>query len=186
MDTSNIGDVISFLDGFIDGFNFLRVGHEQNLGRDVANRVVQGIYDRASDRRAGIGEPWDANEPKYAKWKEKYYGGVANPNVRTGQMLSHQSIMGRTKIEADQVTMIYGLGEPPVRAYFGTPTDKQLAQDKKVTDVQKAYFAHTGQSKHKIKRPFYEVNDEDSRQVAETYQENLNRMILETNAANGY
>jgi hypothetical protein len=37
MDSSNIADVISFLDGFIDGFNFLRVGHEQNLGRDVAN-----------------------------------------------------------------------------------------------------------------------------------------------------
>ena len=51
--------------------------------------------------------------------------------------------------------MIYGTDKPPDRAVFGTPTAKQLEQDQKVTDTQKAYFAHTGQSKQKIKRPFY-------------------------------
>lgn len=185
MNASNIADVISFLDGFVDSFNFTRPGNDQSLGRDIANKVVERIYDRSLDQRAGPGGPWDKNEPKYAKWKDKNYG-VAEPNSRTGQMLSHQSLFGRTKIDPEQVTMIYGLDEPPVRATFGTPTEKQFEQDRKVTDVQKAYFAHTGQSKHRIKRPFYAVDESDGRAVVELCQENLNRLIVETNAGNGY
>ena len=71
--------------------------------------------------------------------------------------------MGRTTIEPDQVTMIYGTGDPPARASFGSPTEKRFARAQKRTDIEKGYYAHTGQSKHKIKRPFYQNSTRTSR-----------------------
>jgi hypothetical protein len=64
-----------------------------------------------------------------------------------------------------------------------------------VTDTEKAYYAHTGgcsgrnakgQFTAKRKRPFYKVDAEDGKAVAELCQENVNRLINETNQANGY
>jgi hypothetical protein len=102
-------------------------------------------------------------------------------------MLSQLSMEGRSTIEPKQVTMIYGIDKPPVTApAFGNPDPKLLEQDQKVTDCQKAYFAHTGQSKKNIVRPFYMLIDDDAEKIVELCQENLNDLIRETNAANGY
>jgi hypothetical protein len=191
MNTSNIADVTRFLSNFIDSFDFLRVGIDQNLGRDVKMKVVKRIYDRSLDQRSGINGQWDKNEPAYKAWKEAKYG-VDEPNTRTGQMLSQKSIEGRSTIEAKQVTMIYGTGDLPDKAAFvgalpvrtRGPKKGQPVDDK--TDIEKAYFAHTGQGPHGVKRPFYEVDASDGKAVVELIRENVNGAIREENAKNGY
>ncbi len=137
----------------------------------------------AQKDKRGIGAEWDPNAPDYAAWKEKRYDIVDLPNTRTGQMLSHMNLFGRTRVAADEVTMVYGLNEIPTR----TKTGRDLTEaDKKVTDTQKAYYAHTGQGPHGTIRPFYQVNEADGKAVSELCQENLNDMIREENAKNGY
>ena len=53
-------------------------------------------------------------------------------------------------------------------------------------DVQKAYFTHTGQSKKKIKRSFYEVDETDGVEASKLRQEKLSDFIRKTNTVNGY
>jgi hypothetical protein len=191
--SSNIGQVVAWLDGFVDSFDFKRPGVDQSLGRDVMNLGAQRIRDRSLQDRTGFGTAWPPNSETpshwapqgYRKWKEDNYG-TDEPNSRTGQMLSLLSMKGRSTVESKQVTMIYGTDTPPTRATFGNPDPKLLARDQKVTDVQKAYFAHTGQSKKKIVRPFYQLIDDDAEAIVELCQENLNDLIRDTNAANGY
>jgi hypothetical protein len=192
--SSNIGQVVAWLDKFVDSFDFKRPGNDQNLGRDIAHKAVELIQDRSLVDRTGFGTAWQPNsetphppwQPQgYRKWKEDNYG-VGEPNSRTGQMLSKKSLFGRTAVDSKQVTMIYGTDTPPDRATFGNPTAKQFERDQKVTDCQKAYFAHTGQSKKKIVRPFYQLIDSDGAAIVELAQENLNDLIRDTNAANGY
>jgi hypothetical protein len=191
--SSNIAEVTAWLAAFVDSFDFKRPGIDQSLGRDVAMLAVDRIQTRSLVDRTGHGTAWMPNSETpshwapqgYRQWKEDNYG-VGDPNSRTGQMLSQKSLYGRTKIESKQVTMTYGTDTPPDRATFGNPTAKQFAQDQKVTDVQKAHFAHTGQSKQKIVRPFYQLIDDDADKIVELCQENLNGLIRDTNAANGY
>jgi hypothetical protein len=181
METSNISDVMSNLKGVIDGFNFTVKGADQSLGRDVAKLIVKRIADRSlSDQGPAGGGEWPKNAPAYAAYKEKRYGVPdPAPNVRTGQMLSAKSLMGTTIVEAYLITMRYGVGEPPDRTGTGVPLAKA---DTKRTDIEKAYYAHTGQSKKKIKRPFYEVDEADGIAVVELCQKNLNAYIEATNA----
>jgi hypothetical protein len=113
--SSSIGQVQVWLRGFVDSMNFTWSGNDQSLGRDVAWKVVEQIEDRAQREKRGIGEEWEANALDYAAWKEKRYGIVDLPNTRIGHMLSHQKLFGRTRVEAEQVTMIYGMNEPPTR-----------------------------------------------------------------------
>ncbi len=181
---SNWQQVQGFLDEFVDGFNYKRPGIDQSLGRDVAMKVVERIADRSLADRRSVDEDWAPNEEKYAAWKAKRYSiGEDEPNTRTGQMLSQLSLYGRTRIDEKEITMIYGVNAPPTRTATGVPLTKA---DQKVTDVQKAYFAHAGQGKHKITRPFYQVDETDGKAVSELCQANLNEWILETNAKNGY
>jgi len=190
---TNIAQITAFLEGFVDSFVFTRVGNDQSLGRDVMKLAAQRMRDRSLQDRTGFGTAWQPNsetptrwQPEgYRAWKEKNYG-TGDPNSRTGQMLSRLSMEGRSTVEAKQVTMIYGIDQPPTAAAFGSPDAKLLARDQKVTDVQKAYFAHTGQSKKKIVRPFYQLIDDDGKAIVELCQENLNGLIRETNQANGY
>ena len=55
-------------------------------------------------------------------------------------MLSEEFLKNRTKIEAKEITMVYGIDKPPEKAKTGVPLAKA---NEAVTDVQKAYFAHT-------------------------------------------
>lgn len=100
-------------------------------------------------------------------------------------MLSPVSLYGRTTIEPKQVTMIYGTNTPPTRAAYGTPEPKLLERDQKVTDTFKAYLAHTGQSRQRIVRPFYQLDSGDGQAISELCQANLNDMIREENAKRG-
>jgi hypothetical protein len=187
---SNIGDIMAWLAEFADGFNFTRVGADQSLGRDMANKVVERIIDRSLTDRRGINGEWDDNSTTpskryargYKQYKEEEYR-VDQPNVRTGQMLDQLSLYGRTTIDDKLITMKYGLDAVPSRTSTGVALKKA---DLAITDVQKAYFAHTGQSHKKIKRPFYEVDESDGAAVVELAQENLNGYIMKTNADNGY
>jgi hypothetical protein len=191
---SNIAEVTKWLQDFADSFDFKRPGNDQNLGRDIVHLGAQRIRDRSLQDRTGFGTAWAPNSETpshwapegYRAWKEKNYG-TPEPNSRTGQMLSLLSMKGRSTVESKQVTMIYGIDKPPPTGpAFGNPGPKLLERDQKVTDVQKAYFAHTGQSKKKVVRPFYQLIDDDGKAIAELCQENLNDLIRETNAANGY
>ncbi len=184
MSNSNIEQVTRWLEGWLDSFDFTRPGREQSLGRDVANKVVERIAERAVNDRKGAESEWDANTEEVAKQKAAHYGvGDHAPNERTGQMTSPTSLYGRTSIEAKQITMVYGTGQPPTRCATGAELKES---DKQRTDVEKAYYAHTGQSVHKIKRPFYEVNQDDAVAVVGLCQENLNGYIREEIAKRGY
>jgi hypothetical protein len=184
-DTSNIDGLMVHLRDIVDGFNFTRVGTDQSLGRDVANLVVARIAQRGVTDKGGISGPWPENSTKeppkggYKGYKERRYG-VDQPNVRTGQMLSQPSLFGRTTVEAYLITMRYGTGEVADRTTTGVPLAKA---DTKRTDIEKAYFAHTGQSVHKIKRPFYEVDESDGTAVVEFLQQKLDAYIEATNTA---
>jgi hypothetical protein len=125
MSSSNIEQVTAWLNTWVDGFDFRRVGKDQNLGRDIVNKVVQQIADRGLNERRGVDGPWPANKPKYMAWKEKNYG-TGETNSRTGQMLSQKSLYGHTTIESKQVTMIYGTNQPPDQAAFGSPDRKAV------------------------------------------------------------
>ena len=58
-------------------------------------------------------------------------------------MLSQKSLYGRTTIDPKLITMIYGTNAPPDRTRNGVPLSDA---DKAITDTEKAYYAHTGQS----------------------------------------
>jgi hypothetical protein len=199
MSTSNIDQVIAYLEQFANTFDFTRKGIDQSLGRDVKKLAAQTMRDRSLQDRTGFGTAWPPNSDTpshwtegpagedwgYRQWKEYHYG-TDQPNSRTGQMLSQLSMEGRSTIEPRQVTMIYGTNTAPTGCAFGSPDPKLFERDRKVTDVEKAYFAHTGQGPHNTVRPFYQLIDDDAVKIAELCQENLNEMINDENRANGY
>jgi hypothetical protein len=194
--STNIAQVTAWLQAFVDSFDFNHTIGTKSLGRDIAHKAVQQIQDRALSHRTGAGTAWPPNSDTpthwtegpngeawgYRQWKDENYG-TDEPNSRTGQMLSKESLYGRTKIEAKQITLIYGENKPPSRSYFGKqPDPKIFAQDQKVTDTFKAYLAHTGQSKKQIVRPFYILINEDGVVVAEVAREQLADYINFVNA----
>jgi hypothetical protein len=190
---STIAEVTAWLQDLADSFDFTRTGNDQSLGRDVMKLAAKRTHDRAFVNRTGFGTAWPPNSETpsrwapegYRAWKEKNYG-TPEPNSRTGQMLSQLSMEGRSTIAPKQVTMIYGTDTPPTRATFGNPSPKLLARDQNVTDTFKASLAHTGQSRKRIVRPFYQLIDDNAEAIVALCQENLNGMIREENAKNGY
>ena len=110
----------------------------------------------------------------------------ANRTAGPARCLASKSSTAGPRSNQKQVTMIYGTNKPPDRAAFGTPTAKQLEQDQKVTDIQKAYFAHTGQSKKKIVRPFYQLIDIDGASRRRALPRKPQRIHHRHQRANGY
>jgi hypothetical protein len=155
--------------------------------------AAEWMCDRSLQHRAGFGTAWPPNPvtpshwvpQEYRLWKKEHYG-TDEPNRRTCQMLGQQSLFGRTTIESKRVTMIDGTGQPQDRAMFGDPGEKLLERDRKVTDVEKTYFAYTDQSKQQIVRPFYQLIDDGARAIVEPCQENVNNYIRETERYNNY
>jgi hypothetical protein len=73
MQTSNVGNVVRWLDGFVDSVNFRRPGTDQNLGHDIANLAVQRIQDRSLTHGTGFGTAWRPNSEKPSKWHPQGY-----------------------------------------------------------------------------------------------------------------
>jgi hypothetical protein len=149
---SNGDEIAAWLDAVVAGFDFTLPGIDQSLGRDLARTAAQGMIDRAVDEgKDPDGAPLKPNAEPYRSWKRKKYS-VEAPLVRTGQMLSLESMMGETSVSADRIDMVYGTGEAPTRGSTGYISES----DKKVTDRQKAAYVTDGG------RRFYEFD----RQIA--------------------
>jgi hypothetical protein len=100
-------------------------------------------------------------------------------------MLSRLSLFGRTTIEPKLITMIYGTDTPPTDCAYGSPPPDVFARDERVTDTFKAHLAHTGQSRLRIKRPFYELDDTIAAQVLAVTVAALTAYINASNASRG-
>lgn len=172
----NIEQVCAWLEEFLLSFNFSLPGKDRNLGRDLAHVFAASISERsASESRGADGsEKWPANKRRYAKMKADHYGWPEEkPNYRTGQMLSHASLFGRTKVKDQLVELIYGRQEPPEECYspFDLRTEAMKKADESITDVEKAEYAST-------ERPFFEVDDDVEADVIEAADEALDEYIL--------
>jgi hypothetical protein len=149
---SNLDDIDRWLDDAVASVDFTRPGSEGSLGEDIAHIVARSIVDRTvAEQKASDGSPLKENEPRYAAYKRKRYQ-AHQPLIRTGQMMSLQSVLGETSISADSIEMRYGTGEAPQTSSTGYISD----QDKAVTDREKA--EHTS-----AERPFYGLDDADCR-----------------------
>jgi hypothetical protein len=148
---SNADQVAAALGALVGSFDFTRPGKDQSLGRDLARTVARGIQRRSvPGATAPDGSSWAANEPEYARRKRAKYA-ADQPGIRTGQMLSLESLVGETTVAPDSVEMRYGTGEPPRRAANGAELTKG---DAATTDRAKAgYFTDSG-------RPFYGLDAE--------------------------
>ena len=181
---ATVQEVVQALADWVDEIDFTRKGKEESLGRDCADLIVEEIQTAGLTEHSGADEYWLANEPRYAAWKARKYGlGLDNaPNVRTGQMLSQNSLYGQTTIGPKEVLLRYGTGDPPDRSY--TPNGYLSDADKKVTDIQKAEWAHTAHM-----RPFYAISDVASQAVVAECEDFVIAHVVATNAetqANGF
>jgi hypothetical protein len=150
-DASNIDDVAAWEKDLIDSWNFTRPGQDQSLGRDMARDVAVGIQERTvAEQRDAMGGSLKPNEKRYKTWKEVKLG-VYQPLVKTGQMLSLESLVGDVTVAPDEIVMNYGTGRSPTRS--ASPMGGLSKQDEKVTDRQKADW-------NSDDRPFYAMDDQ--------------------------
>ena len=167
--TSNADQVNTWVQQVITSFNFDLTLEATSMGENCAHLVADGIMARSAQGRGADGE-WPPNREPYRSWKHRKYG-VDMPNIRTGQMLSLESLLGTVSITTSEVGMEYGTATAPTRSsassYFNPKTDGA------VTDRQKAGF-------NSDKRPFYELDaqiaDEVFQFVSETLDEHLARV----------
>ncbi len=135
----------------INTFDFTLPGEAGgSLGDDLVVRAATGIHEYTSEGE-GPNEYWPANAPQYAEYKRKRYG-VSVPGELGGQMLSLLSLIGKPVFGANEIEMVYGLGEPPRRSTSrsGVPLRRS---ELVATDREKAeWFTEGG-------RPFYEFNE---------------------------
>ena len=171
--SSNIDEVVAWLESFVNGFNFLLPGMDSSLGRDLAHVVAGRIGERAAQQSRGADPaPWDRVSARYLPRKRRKYGwpeADGKPNYATGQMLSHASLMGETRVSDQLVEMHYGTGDPPRRT--ASPTDgrtpRETAADERATDREKAGYAH------ELGRDFYEIDDDIEAAVIEEADQHL-------------
>jgi hypothetical protein len=191
--SSNIGQATTRLDNYVDRLDMQRRMGSRSLGGDIAHKAIELIQDRNLINRTSHGTVWVPNSETpshwcpegYKAWKEEHYG-TGEPNGRIGQVLSKRSLYCRTTVDSKQVTLIYGTNKPSDRGTFGDVSEEDLEQDRKQTDVEQAYFAHTVQSKEQIVSPFYQLIDSHCAEIVELCPENLSESITDTNRASGY
>lgn len=184
-DRASVDRVSDFLDQFLDSVNFQRPGVEASWGEDVAWAVIRGphtgefggIMGRCADQVTPDGATWPENSDDppgdgYRSRKARKYGWE-DTNFRTGDMLSAQKLYGRTTIEPRKVTLIYGDQTAPTHSV--SPTGYISEKDKKITDVEKAAYAHESG------RAFYGIGPGDAENVSAVSQEALNMLIRDAN-----
>ena len=169
-DTDNLGQLIAWLDAIVETYDFTLPGVEGSLGRDLAAKAAEGIALRSNQGLDPDGAAWEENSAPYEKYKRKRYLMADRPNIRTGQMLSAQSLLGSTEVTRDQVLMKYGLGRPPERAVTGVP----LAEaDQTITDIEKAFFCSNA-------RPFYALDGAICDELQQVAQDALDHHLAES------
>jgi hypothetical protein len=106
--TSNLPQIEALLSRLVEGFNFSSPGLERQLGREMADVVVDGIADRSIQEQSDPGgNPWAALNPKYRARKiAKGYPDIIG--VRSGNMLSRVELAGRVDVQPGAVTITYG------------------------------------------------------------------------------
>lgn len=175
MDETNINDVVAWIGRFVGSFNFTRPGIDQSLGRDLAHEVAGQIAIRAAAESRGP-DPgrWEPNARRYRERKARHYGWPDNPNYRTGQMLSHESLLGEPAVDPDRVLMHYGTNEAPRgnKSPVDNRTPSERAADARATDVDKAEWTTQG-GKGRPARPFYQIDDAIRDRVIEVAGEAL-------------
>jgi hypothetical protein len=194
MASSNIKEVITWLEGFVHSFNFELPGRDMNMGRDIAHIVAGRIQERSSRTSGGAnGQRWKPISDKasirgvvaggvvvggesYKERKRKAYGWMeadGRPGYRTAQMLSQESLFGDTRVEPYLIEMRYGLNVPPQDCK--SPHDNRRPSEKKadesVTDRQKGEWFTAGG------RTFYELDDQIRDAVLEEARQHLIQYI---------
>lgn len=135
----NVDQVYDDIKDFVDGFNFTAQTEDKSVGRNVCGVIVDGIVRRSIDEQRSADAAWDALNAKYKAWKIKKYG-VDSIGYKTGQMLSHVSLLGDIQITPELVTLLYGTGAAD-------------PDDSNITDIEKAFFFSN-------RRPFFELDDQ--------------------------
>lgn len=158
--TSNIDRVGDWLDEVFEeiGWDLPAAHGHGTLGEETIDTCIDGIQARSLVKRGadalGSEEEWLDNHPEYGRKKERLYG-EHNPNFRTTQMLSRESLKGTPVVGHEETLWPYGTGRPSAGGKTG--------HDRTITDVEKAEYAETkGQSEHGIRRPFFAVTEEDA------------------------
>lgn len=160
---SDIDDLGDWLDGVIAEIGWdmpagpegSTHGSNSNLGEAAIDTVIDHIQadalaKRGADAAGSDAEEWIDNERVYRRRKEGLYG-EHNPNFRTNQMLSRESLKGSPEIGHEAVDWPYGTGTPS--------PDGKTKHDRTITDIEKARYAERGQSEHDVRRPFFAVSD---------------------------
>ena len=178
-------EVADWLENLVTGFNFLLPGEDQSLGRDLVVAVAMGIADRSATIHDPDSVPWAENSDNppgkgYKSWKAMHYGVFDMPNYRTGQMLSLESLIGRPEITENAILMVYGTGDPPTTS--AAPTGYLSEEDQKITDYEKAQFAHES-TEHRPARPFYGLDDTIRQEAIDVAAEALDKYISEANSS---
>lgn len=152
--SSNILEWSAEFRELMEGFDLTIPGKDQSLGRDLAGLAAQGIIDRSINEQTDANfQSWRQLERTYKARKLKKFG-VDLIGVRSGQMLSLESVMGDTEVSANDVTMRYGTGTAPTSSSSGGELD-----DDEPTDTQKAeWFTEGG-------REFYEIDSVDAEAI---------------------
>jgi hypothetical protein len=142
--SSNLDEVVRQIDALVHTLDFDHSVGNMSLGKRMAEKTAEMIQSRSIQFQKGAEKQWEPNKEPYKTWKERKYNVFDLAGVRTGQMLSQESLRGETTIHPTEVEMVYGTGEPPTgRRPPGTSTDA----DRKVTDRQKAEVVHRGGGK---------------------------------------
>lgn len=169
---SNIDDVGKWLDATIEEFGFQSETGSGPLGRVAARLVAEDIADSAVTVNASAdGTEFPDNEAKYAAYKAKRYGRTGKSyGLRTGQMLSVESLMGSVAVSTDSVKMEYGTGKPPSASKTGYLTEA----DTSITDIEKAWFMTRGGGKA---IDFYQLGPHAEAEIAEASADALERHL---------
>ncbi len=131
--TSNLVEYQPAFAALINDFNLTVPGKDQSLGRDMATEACLAIVERSvADQQDATGGTFKATSPKYTASKLRKFS-VDLVGVRSGQMLSLESVKGEITVEPEVVTIKYGTGEVATRSSTGgqlrsnEPTDRQKA-----------------------------------------------------------
>lgn len=171
--TSNAADIVRQLDGVADSLDFDHSVGNMSLGKRMAEATADAIEVRSVVYQKGATAQWEPNKSPYREWKEEKYNVYALAGVRTGQMLSLESLRGETTVTAREVEMVYGTDTAPTHSasssYFSDA-------DGKVTDRQKAgWFTEGG--RYQAARPFYELDEDIAAAVFGIVSEAVDRIL---------